>query len=65
MFLFYTLVCRNRLEIVKNAKGDLLEVDSDFPKICPFKQISEIVSLRPEYNDNFRSHNGQSCGKFP
>ena len=32
MFLFYTLMCRNYLEIDKNAKGDLLELDSDFPK---------------------------------
>ena len=48
MFLFYTLMCRNRLEIDKNAKQDLLEVDSDFPEICPFRQISEIVSLRPD-----------------
>ena len=32
MFLFYTLMCRNHLEIDKNAKGDLLEVDSDFLK---------------------------------
>ena len=48
MSLFHTLMCRNRLEIGKNAKRDLLEVDSDFPEICLFQQISEIVSLRPE-----------------
>ena len=52
MFLFYTLMCRNRSKIGKNAKGDLLEVDSDFPEICPFQQISEIVSLRPENDVN-------------
>ena len=34
MFLFYTLMCRNHLEIGKNAKAALL-VDSDFPEICP------------------------------
>ena len=48
MFLFYTLMCRILLEIGKNAKVDLLEVDSDFSEICPFQQISEIISLRPE-----------------
>ena len=52
MFLFYTMMCRNYLEIDKNAKGDLLEMDSDFPEICPFQQISEIVSLRPENDVN-------------
>ena len=41
-------MCKNRLKIGKNAKGYLLEVDSDFPEICTFQQMSEIVSLRPE-----------------
>ena len=45
-------MCRNSLEIGKNAKEDLLEVESDFPEICPSQQISDIVSLRPEYDVN-------------
>ena len=43
MFLFYTLMCRNHLEIGKNAKGDLLEVDSDFPEICPPRRFQRLT----------------------
>ena len=48
MFLFYTLMCSNHLEIDKNAKECLLEVNCDFPEICPFKKISDIISLTTE-----------------
>ena len=51
MLLFYYLMCRNHLEIDKNAKGALLKVDSDFPEICPFLKISEIVSFSTEDDD--------------
>ena len=52
LIVFYTLMCRNHLEIGKNAKGALLEVDSDFSEICSPLKISEIVCLRPEDDMN-------------
>ena len=50
MLLFCTLMCRNYLEIDKNTKGALLEVDSDFPEICPPLKFLVIVSLTTEYD---------------
>ena len=52
MLLFYTLMCRNYLEIHKNTKGALLKLDSDFSQICPPLQISEIVSFGHEEDVN-------------
>ena len=62
-FLFYTLMCRNYLEIGKNTKGDLLEKDSDFPEICPqtvFRDRqfdpSKTTSIEDEYGYKVVGH---------
>ena len=52
MFLFYTLMCRNRLEIGKIAK-DLVEVELDFTKICQsvrFQRLS-VLALKTTSNE--------------
>ena len=64
MFLFYTLMCRNYLEIDKKAKGVLLEVNYDFTEICPPVQNLEIVFLTTEEDVNWKSRGLQCCWKF-
>ena len=49
MFLFYTLMCRNYLEIDKNTKKALLELDSNSQESVSadtFKDVSEPASRR-------------------
>ena len=55
----------NYLEIDKNAKGVLFEVDSDFPEICPPLQILEIVSLTTEDDVKWKTWLLQIYVKFP
>ena len=45
-------MCMNYSETDKNTKITLLEVDYDFPEICPSLKILEIVSLIIEDNVN-------------
>ena len=64
MFLFYTLLCRNYLEIDKNAKGVVLEVDSDFPEICPSLQILKIFCFHSEDDVKWKKSSRESCREF-
>ena len=62
--LFYTLMCRNYLEIGKKTqKEPCWRRTLTFPKSVP-KQFLEIVSLTPEDDVKWKKLTREKCGEF-